>query len=148
MQVEQWLGGHAGGGGSDGQVEVQSTFSSLTHGYAAGDPKIELVVSHVPPTSTHGLVAEPLCGSPIEIPQRGIVYLVQLLQVSQNGVSRRTSSNAPPRAKLPICPPGTIVYRYSEKYSLPSLAFQYLNSRVRSTPHGCFSVYMHGSVLA
>ena len=57
-----------------------------------------------------------------------------------DGVSRRTISNAPPHgghvsfpgqlvsSKLPSCPSSSIVYRYSEKYSLPSAALQYLNS--------------------
>ena len=53
---------------------------------------------------------------------------MQLSQGVQYGVSLRTSSNVPPGAKLPICPELTIVYRYSEKYSLPMAPFQYLNS--------------------
>ena len=95
VQVEQWLGEHAGGGGGDGQVAVQSTLSLLTHGYAVGSPKIELVVSHVPPTATHGTPSGSSTGT--SCGPRGIMYWVQLPQVSQNGAcSRRTSLNFPP----------------------------------------------------
>ena len=52
---------------------------------------------------------------------------MQLSQEGQKGVSRSSSSNARV-AKLPRRPLSFIVYRNSEKYSLPSAAFQYLNS--------------------
>ena len=53
---------------------------------------------------------------------------MQLSQSGQYDASLRTSWNAPPGAKLPICPESTIVYRKSEKYSLPVTPFQYPNS--------------------
>ena len=89
---------------------------------------------HTPSTSAH--LSFPSEGR--KEPNTGCVtrYLVQVEQGSQYGVSRSFNSNGPSDPKLPsglfssssYPPVRTPSSSNSEKYSLPSAAFQYLNS--------------------